>query len=394
MRRRSDAGQNTASGIRRSGYSLLELMIALGLLGGLLALAWSMLGSYRTAEQRGWDQANRMQVIRAVREMIENDVDHWAPLNDDSLASTNDRGSRFSASVGFRGTSTEMSIEMLASIDPLPWLDEVTADPSLDDAPVLGSAALGTAAAGLSSDAVENGQTDRPLSRPLGPLQRVRVQYSLVASGVTPTGDRLVNIRRQMSLVADPDLSPRDSAGPSIAARELTVADLYRIADDPMTGDDVSRWGGETSMVRNLVGARLRYGDGKNWVDSWDETNRGGLPRAIELSFDLPPAVNPNRAAITAADADGRANETLDGGIETLSPTLDDLLMSDVGQASDNSGASDVPQREIRIVIQVAAGVPPNRSSDTSSVGTTLVGATLVGARFSVLPTAVVEVIR
>jgi len=384
MRRRSDAGQNTASGIRRSGYSLLELMIALGLLGGLLALAWSMLGSYRTAEQRGWDQANRMQVIRAVREMIENDVDHWAPLNDDSLASTNDRGSRFSASVGFRGTSTEMSIEMLASIDPLPWLDEVTADPSLDDAPVLGSAA-----AGLSSDAVENGQTDRPLSRPLGPLQRVRVQYSLVASGVTPTGDRLVNIRRQMSLVADPDLSPRDSAGPSIAARELTVADLYRIADDPMTGDDVLRWGGETSMVRNLVGARLRYGDGKNWVDSWDETNRGGLPRAIELSFDVPPAVNPNRVAITTADSDGRASERIDGGIETLAPIRDDLLMSDVGRASDNSGASDVPQREIRIVIQVMAGVPPNRSSNTSSLG-----ATSDSANSFVLPTAIVEVSR
>ena len=379
MRRRSDASQDTPYGIRRSGYSLLELMIALGLLSGLLALAWSMLGSYRTAEQRGWEQANRMQVIRAAREMIENDVDHWAPLGDDSPASTADRGSRFSASTGFRGTSTEMSIEMLPSIDPLPWLDEVTADPSLDDAPVLGSSA-----SGLSSVAGENSQTDPPLSRPLGPLQRVRVQYALVASGMTPTGEQLVNIRRQMSLVADPDLSPRDSDGTSIGARELTVADLYRIDDDPMTGDDVLRLGGEMTMVRNLVGARFRYGDGKDWVDSWDETIQGGLPRAIELSFDLPPAVNPNRVAITTADADGRASERIDGGIETLAPTLDDLLMSDVGRASDNSGSSDVPQREIRIVIQVMAGVPPNRSSDTSSVG----------ARSAVLPTAFAEVSR
>jgi len=362
MRRRSDAGQDTACGIRRSGYSLLELMIALGLLGGLLALAWSMLGSYRTAEQRGWDQANRMQVIRAVREMIENDVDHWAPLNDDSSGATADRGSRFSASSGFRGTSTEMSIEMLPSIDPLPWLDEVTADPSLDD---------------------------HPLSRPLGPLQRVRVQYTLVATGMTPSGDRLVNIKRQMSLVADPDLSPRDSDGTSIGARELTAADLYRIADDPMTGDDVLRLGAEMTMVRNLVGARLRYGDGKDWVDSWDETIRGGLPRAIELSFDLPPAVNPNRVAITTADADGRASERNDGGIETLPPILDDLLMSDVGRASDNSGSTDVSQREIRIVIQVMAGVPLNRSSDTSSVG-----ATSDSANSFVLPTADVEVSR
>ena len=64
----------------RCGYSLLELMLALSLLTALLAVGWSMLSTYRNAEQRGWRLNERVQSIRAARQWLELDLLHLSPM--------------------------------------------------------------------------------------------------------------------------------------------------------------------------------------------------------------------------------------------------------------------------------------------------------------------------
>jgi prepilin-type N-terminal cleavage/methylation domain-containing protein len=59
---------------RRSGYTLLELMIALSLLSILVVLVWSLLSTFSTAENRATRVAQRMQLLRGVRQMLENDL--------------------------------------------------------------------------------------------------------------------------------------------------------------------------------------------------------------------------------------------------------------------------------------------------------------------------------
>ncbi|MEC8432506.1 MAG: prepilin-type N-terminal cleavage/methylation domain-containing protein, partial [Planctomycetota bacterium] len=53
--------QAPPSGALRSGYSLLELMIALSLLSVLVVLVWSLLSTFTTAESRGERAAQRIQ---------------------------------------------------------------------------------------------------------------------------------------------------------------------------------------------------------------------------------------------------------------------------------------------------------------------------------------------
>jgi hypothetical protein len=137
---------------------------------------------------------------------------------------------------------------------------------------------------------------------------------------------------------------------------------LYRAGDDPSRDEMPVGAGGESTMVRGLVSARFRYSGGKEWFDSWDETARGGLPRAIELSFDLPAATNPNEIKIERRDEVGPGDR---GGLATGDP-LDELLSRDTVEAvspGTAGGAGGDTGREIRIVIRVADGVAIGASS-------------------------------
>jgi prepilin-type N-terminal cleavage/methylation domain-containing protein len=376
---------------RRGGYSLLELMIALGLLGGLLALAWSLIGSYRTAEQRGWGQANRMQVVRAAREMIEDDVDHWSAASFEAspnraasnrasinrAASSSAFSNRTRSTTRFRGSGSEMSIEMLPSIDPLPWLEEVTNDggevePARGGDRSLGGTLGGASSAGGGRDDDVAQSTIRPLSRPLGPLQRVRLRYTLVPAGTTADGQRLMNLRRQMTVVGGDDPKDVDSPVDSPSDRVLSTADLYRVGDDDSRGETATGAGGDSTMVRGLVGARFRYCGGKEWFDSWDETTRGGLPRAIELSFDLPDATNPNEIRIErpeGSDAAGRDGLAADDPLgDVLSRDVVEPVSSGMSGGGSGRGGADTG-REIRVVVRVADGVAVGVSSSRGSAG-------------------------
>ncbi|MFM2095593.1 MAG: hypothetical protein RIS70_2717, partial [Planctomycetota bacterium] len=78
--------------------------------------------------------------------------------------------------------------------------------------------------------------------------------------------------------------------------RQLTTADLYRLTDV----DSLGKREAESTTSATLSGLqrlRFRYGDGRRWHSSWDHASRGGLPRAIEVCFDL---VSPAKAATTS----------------------------------------------------------------------------------------------
>jgi hypothetical protein len=188
----------------------------------------------------------------------------------------------------------------------------------------------------------------------------------LVPVGETPEGERLVNLRRQMTVVGGETPEDVDSQGDPLSDRVLSTADLYRAGDAPSRDEMAVGAGGESTMVRGLVGARFRYSGGKEWFDSWDETARGGLPRAIELSFDLPAATNPNEIKIERRDEMGPGEP---GGSAAGDP-LDELLSRDTVEAvspgtpgGSSGGAGDDTGREIRIVIRVADGVAIEASS-------------------------------
>ncbi|MFN7795695.1 MAG: prepilin-type N-terminal cleavage/methylation domain-containing protein, partial [Planctomycetota bacterium] len=48
----------------RDGFSLMELMIALGLLSVLMLLGWAMMDSLQRSQERSWKLSQRIRVLR------------------------------------------------------------------------------------------------------------------------------------------------------------------------------------------------------------------------------------------------------------------------------------------------------------------------------------------
>lgn len=315
--------------MNRRGYSLLELLIALALLGALMSLAWSMLGSYRQAEQRGWDQSYRMQLVRAARELLENDADHWAATA--GPAEWIEQSAVSPQSSGFRGSESEITLETMPSLDPLPWLEQISA--------VEQSSPGGAGGSAPASSGVVDPGAGRQVERVQGPLSRARLRYSLTPIAETESGSPVYHLRRELAMIASQQRGVRDDPAPQ---DELNVADLYRLteeaADEGRSATAVS-----TTTVRNLIDARFRFSDGRRWLSSWDESARGGLPRAIELSFDLP-----RPGETFAAAREDRLSE--DGARDTA--------VGFAVAAATGAGAAgeEALQRDVRIVIRVAAG--------------------------------------
>ncbi|MCA9131805.1 MAG: type II secretion system protein, partial [Planctomycetales bacterium] len=168
----------------RAAYTLLELMIALGLLGMLLSVAWSLMGTYRDAEQRGWKVARRTQVIRAARSWLESDMQHVLLSDSPSqVAAARSGGSpaasglsgvlptappgAASANWRFVGNAQGFSATIAPSLDPLPFLERLMTDSlgasSAPESLAAGSSAAGSSAAGSSAAgplAASQGPTD------------------------------------------------------------------------------------------------------------------------------------------------------------------------------------------------------------------------------------------
>ena len=338
------------------GFSILELLIALGLLGTLLALAWSMLGSYRTAQQRGWDQSYRLRLAAAARDLLEQDALHFAPqipvtnqpMADFRFASEVDSGDH-TEQAQFQGSVSGFSITTIASIDPLPWLEEVLGTGKGE--PEVGMADLYRSTDQQSSSALANSLQQFPTLLPQATRLRYAIQTSnlendefetsnLNPSSLNPStaANNTILVRTVAPLLGSSQATNDTNAAAGFAAskaeRVLGLNDLYR-QTDPDADAIVS--GVTTNSLRGMTNAAFRYSDGSQWRSSWDSLWDGGLPRAIEFSFDY----------------------ATEGSSESSTSP------SDIGFGNESSG--EEIERDVRIVVLITAGQPTARRAPASS---------------------------
>lgn len=325
---------------RRRGLTILELMIALGLLGALLTVAWSILGSYRAAEQRGWRVAYRMQVVRATREMLESDAGHWVASASPGLPGTPLPSADTLALVG---DGQGFTVAMLPSISPLPWVEQVTADETL--------VSPGALAGQDTADGVATGGgAGAEAGRPLGPRQMVKVSYRLFPAREEDGGEPSLSTGGPLEgALPEPAIGTPSSAGfatgpldlrrqivplgptgESLAVdsdpdRLLTIEDLYRVDEDERRESDSAI---ESIWVRDLVAARFRYSDGSEWRPAWDGRVGQKLPAAIELSFDHPVGRGTTAAAVVVSGLEGSGEAAGGGASEPdLEPSRRDVRL-------------------------------------------------------------------
>jgi prepilin-type N-terminal cleavage/methylation domain-containing protein len=352
------------------GYTLLELMLALALLGALLSVAWSLMGTYRDAEQRGWKLAQRTQTIRAAREWLESDIQHLATAADETVrpASPDTPPPRLV------GNSLGFSATIRPSLDPLPFLERLMADPS-SHAAVESSVSLSRDGALQRTDA----------QRSPWPAEQVVIEYrltpattdNLAAHEPNAVGiDEMQFVLTRRELLDPGSLASEGSAGafmeqPTSAERVLTAQDLYRQNDElPLdSGPSLNE-----SRLDGLVNVRFRYCDGESWLSEWDSAQQNGMPHAIALTFDFPA-----RSEVQRPEPRATRSETGRDALETSyaeEPSFADSALA-AETIADMPGDGDAglmqdATSQVQIVVLVESGLATTVEAGRNSLGSEL----------------------
>lgn len=361
--------------MKLAAYTLLELMLALALLGALLTVAWSLMGTYRDAEQRGWKLAHRTQTIRAAREWLQSDVLHLVQTESGAAnaANMNAMKSRLSGnSLGFTAT-------IAPSIAPVPFLERLMSNPMDDAAEAVDVEPI----ASLYSD------TDAIVAeaqRALWPAETLEIEYQLaplesgsaedttsMQQAIDLTDVQFALTRRELLDASAVSSQNRDTLPlANLAERTLTAQDLYRQTDSTALSHGVPV---RETRLEGLTNVRFQYFDGQNWTSDWNSDQKGGLPRAIALSFDFPARGDmkpPERRAATRGEL-GDSADPLQSEDPTAKRTFADAALSAEPIAelasSGEKGLMQAATHEVQIVVYVGGKVSGAPTSPRATSG-------------------------
>ena len=296
--RRSNDGVRLAQSPHRYGVTLLELMVALGLLAMLLLVAWSLFDNLQKAEERSEGLANRVQVLRQIRSWLAEDLDQLVlPIRNlsDGISSSGD--------IHFVGNSTGFVAKISPSLDPLPFLqDAFESTASSVDSPAIQESEDETEVASVY-DTDEDRQV-RAARRSPWALEIISIDYTLEPqprgmqnSASVPTEDLVYKlVRRERLPTAVSEISSIDNGTSTVggkvpvgsipaADRELTIRDLYRQTDETL---DTRGPALREKSLEGIQNAQFQYFDGTAWKSDWDSRKQNGFPVAIAVQFDFP----------------------------------------------------------------------------------------------------------
>lgn len=361
---------------QRSAYSLLELLIAMGLLAVLLTVAWSLLATFRDAQQRGWSLNQRTQAVRVTRQWLEQDL---MQLNHSE------------AIAKFTGTASGFTTVIRPSIDPMPYLEQVLSASQSASQGEQEERGLEDAGSDLSSPTMELPPALKAAGA--GLLDSITVQYrllrvqeqpkTLVALPAANSGLRSARsteenwklVRRELG---DVPSTPSQASGSSVQSdssvqsganfesglelseRTLTVQDLYRASSD----DSVSRQSLlKESTVLGISNARFAYWDGRQWSSSWNSESIGKLPIAVSVTLNL--SRDEVRLPQPEPSAEIESDFSYDSTLEEVSEAADASLSADGAQLdSDRAGQASSDAR-IVVRLQQATFATPRDTSNT-----------------------------
>ena len=302
-RRKSEGGSRKPAGVIRHtgprtlhsfGFTLLEVIIALGLTLLLLSAVYGAIQLQYRVSTAGREEMLRAQVVRATLGMIEADVRAvvWQVQElpaEESDTTTTEAGGTGEAVAD--GQSTDDTTEIL----------------STDDAFASGSSGI----FGDSQSLVLH------VSRPSRDLVYARSDE-----------DAAESISRSDLASVTYFLADASSGGLSAAIAQQTpsgsstsegIVGLARVEGDRLSieqaGDQAaveSLSTTQTEVVPEIVSIEFAYWDGLEWLDSWDSNSSGTLPSAIGITLEIDAtsdAGDRTRAELIRTDSQSESNE-------------------------------------------------------------------------------------
>ncbi len=272
----------------RRGFTLLEVLLSLGLSVLLLGAIGMAVDFHLRLLDTGRAEVEQAQLARAILRRIADDLRNAIQYNPStSTSSSSDTSSSTtsaSTSSSSDGSTTESSDEMslddqqttdrtsnLAQATSLPTLPGVYGNDHELQIDVSRVPRLDQMQSMLSQDAAvtsTSGVSSVPASE-VGDLRTVLYFTENALSGAATLGGGGGLLRREM-----------DRASATLALEQ---------------GDSTQVQGREEPMAPEVQGLEFRYFDGTEWVETWDTTDRSGLPLAVLINLWL--ARPPKRSA-------------------------------------------------------------------------------------------------
>ena len=346
----------------RFGVTLLELLIALGVLSVLMIVAWSLFDNLQKAEDRSGGLARRVQLLRQSRAWLVADMDQLETAKGERIASLNPP-----VVPQFNGDPTGFVASITTSLNPLPFLQGAFA--SSDEMEDVEGAELSV------FDTEEQRQVNQARES-IWPADKLNVEYRLEpespmynsASALGVEEDILFRLVRREFLHGEASNAsgsngmPPNSNTTAAADRQLTIRDLYRQTDETL------ELGSAALREKELTGfskASFRYFNGRAWQEDWNSREEGGPPHAIALQFDFP-----SRAAARRSKEQSRSaveTEIEEDTGESQNNTIDTLLAQQPKATRETEDADEfliaTATSEMTIVVATHSG-PVKRASD------------------------------
>ena len=252
-------------GFHRRAFSLIEVIVALALSVVLISAIYGAISLHWRYETLGRERIDRAQVSLAILRKMSEDVGS-VMFSVPKVEETEDSSTSETATEGVT-TTTEESTDSTATA-------AVEAPVSLGIVGTADSLQLDVSQPQVQ-DFVTVVDPSAPSTTPL-PIQSemVRVTWALV--------------RPNRSL--DPDATGLQSliTNPALA-RDVTDRLQESVPDDTASALSTTSTATEipesSILAREVVALQFRYYDGYSWVSEWDSTEKGRLPRAVEVSM-------------------------------------------------------------------------------------------------------------
>ncbi len=306
-----------------SGFTLIEVLLALALSAIMLAAMWGLFHVYGRLFETGQVKTEQAQLARTLLEQLTDDL--HAAIEDSPSRDPSSGSAGPVRRFGLLGTSDSLRIDILEVIPP-----EESPDPDAD---------------------VGDARRDRP-------LRQVPELRTVVYSFEDPAAWRLADEEPTQWSLEGPTLldAPMSKQRPGLTRRELdfeTPAGKFSgerqvsVMVDTDNTDRADLDDPSLTWVPEVVGVQFRYFDGIAWAGQWNSLERRSLPVAVEVTLKMRSAM-PRKPQPRAEETD-------------LATALEDANNLDIEDESD-LGLSEKslrlrppgpPPREFRLVIDM-----------------------------------------
>ncbi len=314
---------------RRSGFTLLELLIAVGLTSLLMISLFSALQIYFDLQMDSHEEITRQQVARTLLRQITRDVQSVVfvkkTVTDDEtdISNSSSTSSSTGSSVGSTSGSTGSSSGITSGSGN-------TGASGSSGASASGSSSSGTSTSSGSSSSsgsldgnsygsstidpetvlttYTNGLIGSSTDLQLFVSRPDRTLSYVTAQELASTSDRTSDLMIVRYFMADSGggglsakVAERESLGDKSGAIGLAKmqGDLYGLSTAMETSEELPQLNASVLLAKEISVLTFRYYDGVNWQESWDSNALNEMPKAVEITLRLR---NPEEAADALAE--------------------------------------------------------------------------------------------